>query len=51
MAGGDWESLSVRQGIEYLVRTQQEDGGWQEELAYPLQALAEFRKAAHGGKA
>jgi squalene-hopene/tetraprenyl-beta-curcumene cyclase len=51
MAGGDWESLSARQGIEYLVRTQQEDGGWQEGLAYPLQALAEFRKAAHGGKA
>jgi hypothetical protein len=31
------------------VRTQQEDGGWQEELAYPLQALAEYRKAACEG--
>ena len=51
MAGGDGESLSVRQGIQYLVRTQQEDGGWQEGLAYPLQALGEYRKAAHGGKA
>ncbi|MGO9097688.1 MAG: prenyltransferase/squalene oxidase repeat-containing protein [Bryobacteraceae bacterium] len=51
MAGGDWESLSVRQGIECLVRTQQEDGGWQEGLAYPLEALGEYRKAVHGGKA
>jgi squalene-hopene/tetraprenyl-beta-curcumene cyclase len=49
IADGDCDSLSVRQGIEYLVRTQQEDGGWQEELAYPLQALAEYRKAACEG--
>jgi squalene-hopene/tetraprenyl-beta-curcumene cyclase len=51
MAGGDWESLSVRQGMEYLMRAQQEDGGRQEEPDYPLQALAEYRKAASEGNA
>ena len=33
MAGGDTASLSVRQGIEYLIRTQRPDGSWEEELA------------------
>ncbi|HEX8984982.1 MAG TPA: squalene--hopene cyclase [Bryobacteraceae bacterium] len=33
IAGGDSTSLSVRKGIEYLVRTQREDGGWDEALA------------------
>jgi squalene-hopene/tetraprenyl-beta-curcumene cyclase len=33
MAGGDTYSLSVRQGIEYLIETQREDGEWHEELA------------------
>jgi squalene-hopene/tetraprenyl-beta-curcumene cyclase len=33
MAGGDTYSSSVQQGIEYLLRTQQEDGTWAEELA------------------
>lgn len=32
IAGGDTYSSSVRQGIEYLIRTQQEDGSWLEEL-------------------
>ena len=32
-AGGDIASLSVRKGIEYLVRTQRDDGGWDEQLA------------------
>ncbi len=32
-AGGDASSLSVRKGIEYLVRTQRPDGGWDEHLA------------------
>jgi squalene-hopene/tetraprenyl-beta-curcumene cyclase len=33
MAGGDTQSSSVRQGIEYLVETQSADGTWFEELA------------------
>jgi squalene-hopene/tetraprenyl-beta-curcumene cyclase len=33
MAGGDTYSSSVQDGIQYLVKTQQEDGGWLEELA------------------
>jgi len=33
MAGGDTYSSSVQNGIQYLVKTQQEDGGWLEELA------------------
>ncbi len=33
MAGGDTTSLSVQNGIEYLVNTQREDGGWDEALA------------------
>lgn len=33
MAGGDSGSISVRKGIEYLVRTQKADGTWDEELA------------------
>jgi len=33
IAGGDTDSLSVHHGIEYLLDTQQPDGGWQEELA------------------
>jgi squalene-hopene/tetraprenyl-beta-curcumene cyclase len=33
MAGGDTNSLSVRDGIEYLLETQRPDGSWDEELA------------------
>jgi squalene-hopene/tetraprenyl-beta-curcumene cyclase len=33
LAGGDTTSQSVRKGIEYLLRTQREDGDWNEELA------------------
>jgi squalene-hopene/tetraprenyl-beta-curcumene cyclase len=33
MAGGDTYSSSVQSGIEYLLRTQAEDGTWAEELA------------------
>ncbi len=33
MAGGDTYSSSVRHGIEYLMRTQREDGSWDEALA------------------
>lgn len=33
LASGDAESLSVRRGVEYLLETQQADGGWNEELA------------------
>jgi squalene-hopene/tetraprenyl-beta-curcumene cyclase len=33
MAGGDTYSSSVIHGIEYLVRTQQPDGSWAEDLA------------------
>jgi squalene-hopene/tetraprenyl-beta-curcumene cyclase len=33
MAGGDTTSLSVQKGVEYLVRTEREDGGWDEALA------------------
>ncbi len=33
IAGGDLESRSVRQGIEYLVATQLPEGGWDEKLA------------------
>ena len=33
MAGGDTYSSSVQNGIQYLVKTQREDGGWLEELA------------------
>lgn len=33
IAGGDAESLSVRDGIDYLLRTQRQDGSWSEELA------------------
>lgn len=33
LAGGDTTSLSVQQGIEYLLNTQREDGGWNESLA------------------
>ncbi len=33
MAGGDTYSSSVQNGIDYLTRTQQDDGGWLEELA------------------
>jgi squalene-hopene/tetraprenyl-beta-curcumene cyclase len=32
IAGGDTDSRSVRQGIDYLLETQQPDGGWREEL-------------------
>ncbi|MGD0578069.1 MAG: hypothetical protein ABSC08_03985 [Bryobacteraceae bacterium] len=32
-AGGDTTSESVRRGIEYLIGTQREDGGWDEALA------------------
>jgi squalene-hopene/tetraprenyl-beta-curcumene cyclase len=33
IAGGDPSSLSVRNGIEYLLETQRPDGSWDEELA------------------
>jgi squalene-hopene/tetraprenyl-beta-curcumene cyclase len=33
MAGGDTYSSSVVEGIEYLMRTQREDGNWDERLA------------------
>ena len=33
LAGGDTTSESVLKGIEYLIETQREDGGWSEELA------------------
>lgn len=33
LAGGDTTSESVRRGIEYLIGTQREDGGWDEALA------------------
>jgi len=33
IAGGDAESSSVQHGIEYLLRTQREDGSWDERLA------------------
>jgi len=33
LAGGDTTSESVRRGIEYLIGTQREDGGWNEALA------------------
>jgi squalene-hopene/tetraprenyl-beta-curcumene cyclase len=33
IAGGDTDSRSVRQGIEYLLETQRPDGSWDEELA------------------
>jgi squalene-hopene/tetraprenyl-beta-curcumene cyclase len=33
MAGGDTNSLSLHQGIEYLLETQRPDGGWNEPLA------------------
>jgi squalene-hopene/tetraprenyl-beta-curcumene cyclase len=33
MAGGDDRSLSVRNGIEYLLETQQSDGSWNEDFA------------------
>jgi squalene-hopene/tetraprenyl-beta-curcumene cyclase len=33
VAGGDADSSSVRNGVEYLVRTQRADGSWNEDLA------------------
>src|SRR5579884_412840 len=33
LAGGDTDSISVRKGIEYLIRTQRDNGTWTEELA------------------
>jgi squalene-hopene/tetraprenyl-beta-curcumene cyclase len=33
LAGGDGHSSSVRSGIEYLMETQNADGGWDEKLA------------------
>ena len=33
IAGGDTNSLSVYHGVEYLLKTQQSDGGWNEEMA------------------
>ncbi len=33
MAGGDTYSSSVQNGLQYLLKTQQEDGNWLEELA------------------
>jgi squalene-hopene/tetraprenyl-beta-curcumene cyclase len=33
IAGGDADSLSVRDGVEHLLRTQNEDGSWSEDLA------------------
>ncbi len=31
LAGGDTTSQSVQRGVEYLIETQREDGGWNEE--------------------
>jgi squalene-hopene/tetraprenyl-beta-curcumene cyclase len=33
LAGGDTTSESLRMGVEYLLKTQREDGGWDETLA------------------
>jgi squalene-hopene/tetraprenyl-beta-curcumene cyclase len=33
LAGGDTTSTSLRDGIDYLIRTQKSDGTWDEELA------------------
>ena len=33
LAGGDTTSTSLRDGIEYLLRTQTREGTWDEELA------------------
>ena len=33
IAGGDNNSISVHDGIERLIATQQEDGSWREDLA------------------
>jgi squalene-hopene/tetraprenyl-beta-curcumene cyclase len=33
IAGGDADSMSVQNGIEYLVRTQRENGGWHEDAS------------------
>jgi squalene-hopene/tetraprenyl-beta-curcumene cyclase len=33
IAGGDSDSLSVRNGIEYLLGSQRDDGSWDEQLA------------------
>ncbi len=33
LAGGDTTSESVLRGVEYLVKHQREDGGWDERLA------------------
>lgn len=33
IASGDTNSSSVHKGIEYLIETQREDGGWDEELS------------------
>lgn len=33
LAGGDGDSLSVRNGIEYLIHTQRPDGTWEEDLS------------------
>ena len=33
VAGGDTNSLSVQNGIEYLLSTQRADGSWDDELA------------------
>jgi len=33
LAGGDTTSTSLHDGLEYLVRTQNDDGTWDEELA------------------
>jgi squalene-hopene/tetraprenyl-beta-curcumene cyclase len=33
IAGGDTDSSSVRNGVEYLLRTQRADGSWDEDFA------------------
>jgi squalene-hopene/tetraprenyl-beta-curcumene cyclase len=33
LAGGDSTSQSVQNGVEYLIRSQRSDGGWDEDLA------------------
>lgn len=33
LAGGDADSLSVKNGVEFLIRTQRTDGAWHEELS------------------
>ena len=53
LASGDSRSLSVVTGVEYLLKTQREDGSWDEEPAagagFPLLALSAYLKARGTG--